>query len=428
MPTFCARVAVCAVAVAACTRVASAQQDVVRDALIGFHAKLAGDKGDEGPAILAELDRMSSALKAWDRSARAAGSVRRTAPAIREEDPVAAYTERRTPALLTMLDRRFQSVPAGRHLELFPETVLVPDRAAVTPVFSPALYVQGFAHALAGRYEDAVASFRSAAARDPLVVGGPSEPHRIQAIRAIDAGNDAKAVAEFEIAVSIAPNDERASVALGRALEHAGQADRAEQVLLATIRKLPQSADAHSALADLYEARGRGRDALREVEAAAALPVLAGKAALYFRLADLEHRHLEYTRVIDPLVKRVRLIPNDGRAHTDLGLAYIRVGRTDDALIELVMASLLGPEDAEALAAIGQIHFDAGNYVAAETILRRAVIRTPALAQPHYLLGQTFARLGLARESEAELAEFDRLRAAANEETRRAFEKGQRAR
>ena len=58
-----------------------------------------------------------------------------------------------------------------------------------------------------------------------------------------------------------------------------------------------QSADAHSALADVRDKRDRGRGlALREIEAAAALTptLLAGKAALYYRLADLEHRHLEY--------------------------------------------------------------------------------------------------------------------------------------
>jgi Flp pilus assembly protein TadD len=150
---------------------------------------------------------------------------------------------------------------------------------------------------------------------------------------------------------------------------------------------------------------------LTQVEAAASLTVPAGKAPLYLRLADLHHRYLEYDRVIDPLVERVRLTPNDARAHTDLGLAYTRIGQTHSALVELLIASILGPDDADALAALGQIHFDAGNYTAAEPVLR-----------------QTLARLGRESQSRAELAEFDRLRAAVNDDARAKFEAEQQRR
>src|SRR6185295_3357062 len=122
------------------------------------------------------------------------------------------------------------------------------DRAAVTPVFAPALYADGFALVEQRKYQDAIASFRGAVARDPLVTGGPGEPHRVR-----------DSVDELETAVTLAPDDERARVALGRKLASVGQRDRAGQVLLETVRRLPKSADAHSALADLYEDLGRGQ-------------------------------------------------------------------------------------------------------------------------------------------------------------------------
>jgi Flp pilus assembly protein TadD len=126
--------------------------------------------------------------------------------------------------------------------------------------------------------------------------------------------------------------------------------------------------------------------------------------------------------VIEPLRRRTRLIPNDARAHTDLGLAYTRIGRTNDALIELVIASLIGPDDAEALAAIGQIYFDAGNYAAAETVLRRAIVLAPTQLQARYLLGHTLARLKRGAEAQQQLAEFGKLRAAVLDNDRRLFE------
>lgn len=520
----------------------AAQKEAFRDALVGFHAKLAGDYGDEGPGVVENLDKMASSLAAWDEMLRTSTRdlrsrlqatptneqvrVRTTlaelyiergryADGIREldaalqadsrrgtlhvlrglvlemlgrqedavaafrnawdidhDDPVASYllasrvaanmgpdevTGPQTAALLKVHERRLTSVPPDRHIPLFSELSLLQDRAAVTPVFSPALYAEGFTHVAEGRYDDAIARFRQSIARDPLVVGAParlehlragiaklrdgdveqalpilqaeavasphsSEVHRILASAYGDAGDDQKSIEHLETAVGLAPDDERANVALGRALAHAGRLEQAEQVLKKTIAALPQSTDAHSALADLYERSDRGRDALRELEVAASFTVIAGKGALYWRLADLEHRHLEYERVIEPLVRRVRLNPNDARAHTDLGLAYTRVGRTHDALVELVVASLLGPDDAEALTAIGQIHFDDGNYDAAEAVLRRAIVMAPTFLQARYLLGHTLARLKRSGESEQQLAEFERLRAAAHDEGRRAFE------
>jgi tetratricopeptide (TPR) repeat protein len=412
-------------------------------------------------------------LETMDRPGDAVEAVRalRRAWEIDREDPVSAYllssrqtdptaSDDLTPQtlpLLAVLNRRFASVPPDRHIDLFPQIALVPDAAAVTPVFSPARYADGFTLVEKGRYQEAIASFRRALARDPLVVDAPArlerlqpaiarlrdgdaesaiplleaavaaaprsfEAHRILAAAYGDAGNDALSIQHLEIAAGLAPDDERANLALGRALADVGQVERAEQVLMSVAQKLPQSTDVHSALADLYEGSDRGRNALHELEIAATFTVIAGKGALYLRLADLEHRHLEYDRVIDPLTRRARLDPNNARAHTDLGLAYTRVGRTRDALVEFVAASLIGPDNAETLTAIGQIHFDAGRYAAAETVLRRAIAVGPALNQARYLLGQTLDRLGRANESREQLAPYDRLRAAANDAFRHVFE------
>jgi tetratricopeptide (TPR) repeat protein len=383
------------------------------------------------------------------------------------DDPASAYllASRRPPeepdeitppaaSLLRALERRLRSVPSDRHIPLFAEPAFIADRAAVTPVFSPARYADGLTFAAQGRYQEAIASFRRVIAGDPLVAGPlperlrlgisqlregdaenavpnleaavalsprSSEAHRILAAAYADIEQDDKSISQLEESVRLAPGDERANVALGRALMRAGHVDRAERVLASTVAKLPQSADAHSALADLYE-KSRGEDAVHQLDVAASATVLAGKAALYMRLADLQHRFLHYERVIDPLSRRVRLNPNDARFHTDLGLAYTKIGRTNDALVELVVAALIGPDDAETLAAIGQIRFDAGEYAAAEAVLRRAAALAPTSVQARYLLGQTLARLGRANESRDQLAEFDRLRSAANEEMRRTFE------
>jgi tetratricopeptide (TPR) repeat protein len=431
---------------------AAIQLDAARGALHVLRGLVLETVGRPGDAV--------EAVGAWRRAWQ-----------IDRQDPVSAYllsSHRTNPAesadltpqtvqLLAVLNRRFASVPPDRHIDLFPQIALVPDAAAVTPVFSPARYAEGFTLVEKGKYQEAVASFRRAVVGDPLVAGAParlerlqpaisrlrdgdaegaipllesavsaaprsSEAHRILAAAYGDVGNDAKSIQHYEIAAGLAPEDERAGLALGRALADAGQVERAEQVFMSVVQKLPQSTEVHSALADLYEGSERGRNALKELEIAATFTVISGKGALYLRLADLEHRHLQYDRVINPLTRRVRVDPNNARAHTDLGLAYTRVGRTSDALVELVVASLIGPDDAEALTAIGQIHFDAGRYADAATVLARAIAVRPALVQARYLLGHTLDRLGRTDESREQLAEYDKLRDAANDSFRHAFE------
>jgi tetratricopeptide (TPR) repeat protein len=199
--------------------------------------------------------------------------------------------------------------------------------------------------------------------------------------------------------------------------------DDAERVLRETIAALPKSAEARWALAHVYERLNRGLDAIATLEEAASLTVVAGKAALYWRIAELAHRHQDYDRVVTALTDRVRLLPNEGHAHKALGLAHVRIGRSDEALIELLMATLLGIEDAETLAAIGQIHLGAERFDAAERALRSAIARDPANAQARYAMGMTLTRVGRVDEAKVHLDEFRRLRAAALTEQQREFEK-----
>jgi hypothetical protein len=45
---------------------AGAQRDAFVQALLDFHAHLAGTYGDEGPLMLSSLDRMAASLAAWE--------------------------------------------------------------------------------------------------------------------------------------------------------------------------------------------------------------------------------------------------------------------------------------------------------------------------------------------------------------------------
>jgi tetratricopeptide (TPR) repeat protein len=411
-------------------------------------------------AVYEAAGRAEEALEAYDRAWE-----------LDRADPLKAYvladrliakglTANLAPPLASLVAAHDRVVSEGRTSGLpaaFVQTALVEDRFAATPVFSLAAYAGGVSLFSRGRYQEAIERFREAAARDPLLVSPvlrvehgsrgvmrlregdvtsaieslrsaveaspeSSEAHRILASAYGEAGRLREGAEHLEIAARLAPHDERAAVALGRMLDHARQDARAEQVLLAAVKSFPDSADAHSALVDLYERLERAADALREAETTASFMVVAGKGPLYFRLADLYHRYQHYDRVMAPLSLRARLNPGDARVHRDLGLAYARVGRNDEALVALLMSSLLNPSDAETLAAIGQIHFDEGRYESAELSSRRAVALSGELAQARFALGRTLVELGREVEGKAQLEEFRRLTAAALARQRRGYE------
>jgi len=174
----------------------------------------------------------------------------------------------------------------------------------------------------------------------------------------------------------------------------------------------------------VYERQDRGAEAIRVLEESTALIVVAGKVHLYWRIAELAHLlHRDHRRVIEILTRRMRLVPNEPHAHKDLGLAYSRAGRDNEALLELLMTRLLGYEDAEMLTAIGQIHLNQSRLEQADAALARAVSLDPAFAQARYALGRTLQRLGRAAEAVEQLNAFDRLRAAALEEQRLKYER-----
>jgi tetratricopeptide (TPR) repeat protein len=202
----------------------------------------------------------------------------------------------------------------------------------------------------------------------------------------------------------------------------AGRLDEAERVLRGTIDALPESGDARWALAQVYERLGRGTDAIATLEAALPLTVMAGRSHLYWRIAQLAHGYQrDYPTVIAMTSQRMWLLLNEPPAHKDLGMAYFRAGRVDEALAELAMAVLLGLEDAEMLSALGQIHLAAGRFDAAEKVTRRAVALDAALPQARYVLGTTLRRLGRLEESAEQLTAFQRLQKAAFDNDLRTF-------
>ncbi|HET8944244.1 MAG TPA: tetratricopeptide repeat protein [Dehalococcoidia bacterium] len=334
---------------------------------------------------------------------------------------------------------------------------LIPDSASRTPVFAPARYAEGFALLSSRRFREAMEQFRTALENDPLLsdparlnphvrdgaaamrenrtaaaiqhlesaataLAESSEAHRLLGLAYRAGARPQDAIRHLRNAVRLAPHDERAGVALGTMLTEAGNLADAENVLRQTIEVVPASGVARWMLAVVYDLQNRGIDALSTLDEAVALPIVAGRAAVYWRIAQLANRHQKYEQVITALARRARLLPDEPEAHKDLGAAFLRIGRVDEALTEFLMTLFLGGEDAVTVSAIGQIHLAAERFDAAERALRRAVALNPANPQARYALGNTLIRIGKTSEGMQHLKEFERLRSSARDDLRRQFE------
>ena len=176
---------------------------------------------------------------------------------------------------------------------------------------------------------------------------------------------------------------------------------------------------AHLRLGRLYGSTGRNQEAALELEKAAGLSALAGKAQLYGEIGTLHVRVLNADAAVQAFSKRVRLRPNDALARREYGRALLLEGRQQEALIEFVAALLVSPEDPEAYLAIGQIHLAAARYPDAVLLLERAVAIKADDAEARYALGTALLRTGQQEAGAKQLEEFHRLQALALEDQRR---------
>jgi tetratricopeptide (TPR) repeat protein len=178
------------------------------------------------------------------------------------------------------------------------------------------------------------------------------------------------------------------------------------------------SAVSRIARGGIAEREGRLSEARREY-AAALEGTLSGRHALYVGIARLAQVDGDLDAAIDAFDHAVRLSPNDPVLRREFAGAFVAAGRFDEAFAEFVAALLIAPDDADVLAAVGQMFLDrdlAGDAIAP---LRRALAVKAERYATHYALAVALTRAGRTDEATREFADFDRLSRQAMAERRR---------
>ena len=314
--------------------------------------------------------------------------------------------------------------------------------AALRPDASDVQLLRASTLEAAGTLEEAGRAYHAAWSRDE---GNPVKayltlrrtPHRVAAAadraaavlrdtyKRIVAGNHRPSTPPFLTldlipdAMSSAPLADRGGLARVYSLLSAGRLDDAAGVLTGT----PATVTAESSAARIQrggraEQDGRLIDARREYLAAIE-GTLAGRHALYVGIGRLAQVEGDADAAVDAFEHAVRLNPNVPALRRECGAALVAAGRFDDAFAEFVMALLMSPDDAEVLAALGQMFLDTDRAPEAIAPLQRALAVKADRYQTHYALATALSRAGRADDAAREFSAFDRLSRQATQDRRR---------
>ncbi|KKQ20581.1 MAG: hypothetical protein US34_C0008G0021 [Candidatus Nomurabacteria bacterium GW2011_GWC2_36_9] len=161
------------------------------------------------------------------------------------------------------------------------------------------------------------------------------------------------AIASYSKAQTLAPNNP--SILLARAqLEFAKKNnDEARKFIQQALDLKLNYTDALFLLAQIETSEGNPAGAIRQAERAADLT--PNDATIFFRLGLLRYNNLQYSDSVGAFEQAVTIDPNYLNARYFLGLAYQKVNRTGDALIQFKILAKVLPDNQDVKKAIDSL-------------------------------------------------------------------------
>lgn len=256
-----------------------------------------------------------------------------------------------------------------------------------------ALGKKGNDHFAAGRFDEALKSYKEAAELNPRDVRTHSAI--VQTYAALKRPDEAVSFYRQKIAVNA--DDAFAEYALGLAFENAGKSEEAAAAFQAAARLKPDFAEAYGELSQSEIKLKKYDDALKS----------ATKAVFFnpqnAKLLNSLGRAYEHLGKNDEAVKNyqqaVRLAPNVAVYHYNLGYSYSTLGQSEKAVAEFKETVRLDPNYVDAHTSLGMEFQNSGRYEEAIRHLTDA-LRLDA-ANQHALTSLVPAFLSLNRGAEA---------------------------
>ncbi len=209
-----------------------------------------------------------------------------------------------------------------------------------------------------------------------------------------------EALAQFQTAVELAPDDLSSHIALGYIYAQKGQLEEAAQEFQRCVEIAPDDLVSHRNLGGVYLQMGRLEEARLEFERAAEvapddLITRQNLAEIYRQLGLNEEAIREYQKVVE-------LAPNDFNAYRNLAVFYHQLGRTDEARAQLDKVAEMAGDDLIIHQNLAAVYLQIGLHEEALREYQKCVALAPDDFNTHKDLALIYQQLGRFDEALAE--------------------------
>jgi|GEM_PF-887662 len=259
-----------------------------------------------------------------------------------------------------------------------------------------------------GRLEEAVAEYRRAIklgadGRPPLRPDRLAWLYRSLGRTYWELERWAEMAEAYNQAITLSPGLYSDHTALAQAYRGLQQPDQAVAAYRQALALLPCDANTHDLLADLYRELGRADEALAEYRLAAQydpddFTAWHAIGALLEEQGKVEEARAAYEKAVAAASDHLARNPHDATTASLLGLMYLLLGDTEQAVATLQQAVALRP-NADNHYALGNAYYEAGEYEKALAEYQAALAADAGHVAAAVRLGDTYDKLGRTDEA-----------------------------
>jgi tetratricopeptide (TPR) repeat protein len=229
------------------------------------------------------------------------------------------------------------------------------------------------------------------------------EDYRNRGLTFANLGQHKRAIADYNEAIRLDPNDARTYSNRGASYTDLGQHKRAIADHNEAIRLDPNDAKTYSNRGTSYSALELHDLAIADFDKAIGLdPSLAG---VYSNRGNTYGALGQHKRAIADHNEAIRLDPNDIEAYYNRGTSYFTLGQHEQAISDFDKAIRLDPGYAKAYHNRGTSYFTLGQHEQAISDFDKAIRLDPKDANAYYNRGTSYSELG---QHEQAISDFDK--------------------
>ncbi len=194
-----------------------------------------------------------------------------------------------------------------------------------------------------GQYEQALDRL----ARSIQINPNSADTFRIRGLMELEHGNRDGAACDFQLSLSLQPEQEELRLQWGDVLVEQGKTGEAVAVYAEALNRHPKSpAAVHTRLGNLHAAQGNYEEAA--IHFAQALQTESENAEFHYNLANSLVRLNRNVDAVSHYKEALRLKPGFTDARYNLGTTLAQEGKTDEAAVQFKEVLRLHPDDASA--------------------------------------------------------------------------------